>query len=173
MTSERKILEENYLHTISVYVQNQPSVLGRVVLVFSRRGFNIESLVVSATTNPLFSTMTITLRGDEKEIIQVIKQLKKLINVLSVERHKRSYQIIEREMALIKIKIDEDGRNNLLQVVDHFKAHTVDLTNDSVVLQITGTTEKVDACLALLKNYKMIEIIRSGKIVMKRGEERT
>ena len=172
MTSERN-LEENYLHTISVYVQNQPSVLGRVVLVFSRRGFNIESLVVSATTNPLFSTMTITLRGAEKEIIQVIKQLKKLINVLSVERYKRSYQIIEREMALIKIKIDEDGRNNLLQVVDHFKAHTVDLTNDSVVLQITGTTEKVDACLALLKNYKMIEIIRSGKIVMKRGEERT
>ena len=173
MTILEKSPRESLFHTISVYVQNQPSVLGRIVLVFSRRGFNIESLVVSATTNPLFSTMTITLKSEEEEVIQVIKQLKKLVNVLNVKRYQKSYQIIEREIALIKIKIDEEARSGLLQIVDHFKAHTTDLTNDSVVLQITGTTEKVNACISLLKSYKMIEIIRSGKIVMRRGEEKT
>ncbi len=161
------------LHTIAVFVQNQPSVLSRIVLIFSRRGFNIESLVVSATTDPRFSTMTITVEGEEKEIIQVIKQLAKLVNVLSVKEYQRSYQVIERELALVKIKIEKSERSNLLQIVDHFKSHTIDLTGDSVIVQITGTTEKVDACISLLKSYEIIELIRSGKIIMKRGKEKT
>ncbi len=160
-------------HTIAVYVQNQPSVLNRVVLVFSRRGFNIESLVVSSTTDPKFSTMTITAQGDEKEILQVIKQVKKLVNVISVKEYKKSYEVIDREIALIKIKTNKEERITILQILDHFKAHTIDLTDHSLVLQITGTTEKVNACITLLKAYQIVEIIRSGKIIMKRGVEKT
>lgn len=165
-------LEKNVLHTFSVYVQNQPGVLVRLALVFSRRGFNIESLVVSAAKNKEFSRFTITAYGDREELEQIIKQLRKLINVVKANEH-FDRETIQREMALIKIAIHEKDRLPLLQIVEHFKGTTVDLTRDSIIIQITGASEKIDAMTTMLESFEIVEIIRTGKIIMTRGRTET
>ena len=155
-------------HTISLFVTNKPGVLLRVSLVFARRGFNIESLVVSSALDGRYSRMTITAKGEDRDLDQIIKQVSKLIDVVHVTDH-ISDQSIERELALIKVKTG-DNLTEILQVLNHFKAETVDLTHNSVSIQATGDTDKIDAMLKMLGSFEIIEMVRSGKMLMVRGD---
>lgn len=156
------------LHTISLFVANKPGVLLRVTIVFARRAFNIESLVVSSAFDGKFSRMTITAKGKDKDLEQIVKQLSKLVDV--VEARDNSDRVsLERELALVKIDIGVDQRHDLLHEIDHFKAKTVDLTNESVIIEVSGDSEKVDAFIALMEKYTVVELVRSGRMVMERG----
>jgi len=159
-------------HTISLLVHNKPGVLLRICLVFSRRGFNIESLVVSPAIDGRFSRMTITAEGSKHTLEQIIKQTEKLIDVLHATEH-TDESVIQKEMALIKVKATEKDQTSILQVVDHFKGQTLDFSEDSLIIQITGTTEKCDACIDLLNKYTILEVVRTGKVLMARGAEET
>ncbi len=160
------------MHTISIYVNNRPGVLLRVAQVFARRGFNIDSLVVSAAVDGKFSRMTVTAQGDQEVLSSIIKQVSRLIDVIHATEH-RHQAVVERELALIKIRVEEVDRTEVLQILGHFKAETVDFTEKSLVAQATGTTEKIDALVNMLKKYGLIELVRTGKVLMARGEEIT
>ncbi|MCG8591024.1 MAG: acetolactate synthase small subunit [Proteobacteria bacterium] len=162
----------NETHTISLYVHNKPGVLVRVALVFARRGYNIESLVVSPAANGPFSRMTITCSGDPDTLEQIIKQLEKLVDVVHAIDHTRD-AVYETEIALMKIHCEIDSRTEILQVAEHFKAKVVDYGSESMVLRITGSSEKLDALLALLRPFGVSELVRSGKILMARGKATT
>ena len=161
------------LNTISILVRNKPGVLVRIALVFSRRGYNIESLVVSAdATNAAFSRMTITCSGDPETLEQIIKQLTKLIDVVHAFDH-TGQAVIESEIALVKLECAVDQRTEILQIAAQFGAKVVDYGATSVVLRIYGASDKLDACLTLLNQFKIVELVRSGKILMARGLART
>ena len=162
----------NDMHTLSVYVANKPGVLARIAQVFARRGFNIESLVVSPSTDGRYSRMTIAAKGDPSGLDQIIQAVRKLIDVIHCVDHTGENSVV-REMALAKIAVTSDLRTEALQIADHFKAKTVDLTDKSMILMVTGETEKLDAMIKLLKKFKVIELVRTGKVVMARGEEET
>lgn len=155
-------------HTISLFVRNQPGVLVRVSLVFSRRGFNIDSLVVSPGSEGEFSRMTITCSGNPDTFDQIIRQLTKLVDVVHATDHTNE-SVIETEVALIKVVVPLEQRTVVLQVAEHYKAKVVDYSNEAVVLRLHGTTEKLDYCIELLRQYEISELIRSGKIVMARN----
>ena len=159
-------------NTISLLVRNKPGVLVRVAQVFARRGFNIDSLVVSPTTDPLFSSMTISSSGNFEALDQIIKQANKLIDVVHVKEHDQD-DSMSRELALFKLKCPAEKRTEVLQIVDHFKGETIDLTHNYIVVQVTGTSEKLDAMEAMLLPYQVIEMIRTGKIVITRGNTQT
>jgi len=161
------------LHTISLLVRNKPGVLVRVALVFARRGYNIESLVVSAdVTNGQFSRMTITCSGDPETLDQIIKQLTKLIDVVHAFDHTGA-AVIETEIALVKLESAVNQRTEILQVAAQFGAKVVDSGATSMIVRIYGTSDKLDACLSLLSHYKIVELVRSGKILMTRGLAQT
>jgi len=161
------------LHTISVLVRNQPGVLVRVALVFARRGYNIESLVVSADpVSSVFSRMTITCSGDPDTLEQIIKQVAKLVDVVRAIDH-TGQSVVETEIALIKIKAALHERTEILQVAEHYQAKVVDCTPKSLILRVTGASEKLDSLIALLRPYGVIELVRSGKVLMTRGPEIT
>lgn len=159
-------------HVISLLVADKPGVLVRIALVFSRRGYNVESLVVSPAMYGSFSRMTITVQGDKKILEQIIKQLNKLVDVIHATEHDGS-NVIERELALVKLEADDDTRTQLLQIVHHFKAKTVDITDETMAVQLEGTDDKVDAFLKMVEKYGIIEVVRTGKIWMARGAEAT
>ena len=159
-------------HTISVYVANKPGVLARIAQVFARRGFNIDALVVSPVVDTHFSRMTITLKGDPDGLDQVIAQTSKLIDVVRCVEHGDDDSVVK-EMALVKIAAGEEGRTLALQIADHFGAKTVDLTETSMILQVTGNSEKLDAMVRLLGRFKIIELVRTGKVVLARGDHVT
>ena len=159
-------------HTVSVYVNNKPGVLMRVAQVFSRRGFNIDSLVVSSAMDGDFSRMTITCTGEPDILVQIIKQLTKLIDVVHCTEHKEQ-ETVDRELGLIKLQVRGDERSDVLQLVDHFQAKTVDFTQESMMIQVAGPTQKLDAMIKMLSQYKIVELVRSGKLVMARGQEIT
>lgn len=161
-------MSNDALHTLSILVANKPGVLVRISTIFSRRGFNIESLVVSATQDGRFSRMTIVAKGDPETLDQIIKQVSKLVDVLQAAIPNSSASI-EKELALIKVTVDDETRSQVLQLVQHFKAHTVDISDYSVVIQVTGNTDKLDACQRVLEKYGIIELVRTGKILMTRG----
>lgn len=156
------------LHTISLFVNNKPGVLVRVALVFSRRGFNIESLVVSPSAEGRFSRMTITCSGDAEVLEQVVKQLAKLVDVVHAIDHTgdAAYEV---EIALVKLECALDRRTEILQIAEHYKARVVDYGADSLVLQAYGSSEKLDALIALLHPFRLSELVRSGKLLMARG----
>jgi acetolactate synthase-1/3 small subunit len=160
------------IHTISVFVNNKPGVLVRVALVFSRRGFNIESLVVSPGAEGRFSRMTITCSGRNEDLEQVVKQVAKLVDVVSAIDHTadESYEV---EIALIKLQCPLDERTQILQVAEHFKARVVDFGATSLILQAHGSSEKLDALIDLLRPYQLSELVRSGKLLMARSEHAT
>ena len=160
------------IHTISLFVNNAPGVLVRVALVFSRRGFNIESLVVSPSAEGHFSRMTITCSGDPETLEQIIKQLAKLVDVVHAIDHTRDLAY-ETEIALIKILCPIEGRTQILQIAEHFKARVVDYGPESLILQAYGSSEKLDALISLLRPYSIAELVRSGKLLMARGESAT
>ncbi len=159
-------------HTISLFVNNKPGVLLRVALIFSRRAFNIESLVVSSAMDGKYSRMTITASGDSKTLEEIIKQANNLVDVIHAGEHIES-ESIEKELAFIKMKINATNRTEILQIVDNFKSETVDLTHESLIIQVTGKTDKLDAMIELLSHYEVIEIVRTGKVVMARGDLNT
>ena len=157
------------LHTISMLVRNKPGVLVRIALVFSRRGYNIESLVVSAdVTNGEFSRMTITCSGDPDTLEQIIKQVTKLIDVVHAFDH-TGQSIYETEVGLVKINSKLADRTEILQIAELYSAKVVDYGVDSLIVRIVGAPEKIDVFLSLLRNYQIVELVRSGKIIMTRG----
>ncbi len=158
------------IHTISLLVANKPGVLLRISLIFSRRGFNIESLVVSPTLDGRYSRMTITAHGEPSVLEQIIKQASKLVDVVHASEHKDSRQVVEKELALIKVQAKAEKRAELLQVIHHFNAITTDLGPEELIIQVTGSTEKLDAMITFLQDYGIIELVRTGKVVMVRGK---
>ena len=159
-------------HTISLFVNNKPGVLVRVSLVFSRRAFNIESLVVSPAAEGRFSRMTITCSGDPDTLEQVVKQLAKLVDVVHATDHTGD-QAYETEIALLKLECPLDERTHILQVAEHYKARVVDFGAESLILQIYGSSEKLDAFTDLLRPFGVAELVRSGKLLMARGKRVT
>jgi acetolactate synthase small subunit len=156
-------------HTISLFVNNKPGVLVRVAQVFSRRAFNIESLVVSPAAEGRFSRMTITCSGPNEVFAQVVKQLAKLVDVVHAIDHTgdESYEV---EIALIKLHCPLDQRTEILQIAEHYKSRVVDFGATSLVLQAHGSSEKLDALIELLRPFRLVELVRSGKLLMARGE---
>ncbi|MGA0898855.1 MAG: acetolactate synthase small subunit [Luteolibacter sp.] len=159
-------------HTLSIQVNNQPGVLMRICQVFSRRGFNIDSLVVSEGRNTHFSRMTIGISGDPEGLDQIIMQVNKLVDVIHCFEH-TSADSVSKEMILIKIKCSPDERSQALQIVDHFDGKTVDLTPTSMVIMIQGDSPKIDAAVTMFSQFNIIETVRTGKVVMARGEQPT
>jgi acetolactate synthase-1/3 small subunit len=159
-------------HTLSVLVKNDPGVLMRICQVFSRRAFNIDSLVVSQGRDPSFSRMTIGITGDPSGLEQIIKQVGKLIDVIHCFEH-TSHDSVTKEMVLIKILCSSDDRSGALQITEHFGGKTVDLTPTSMVVMITGDSPKIDAAVTMFSQYEIIETVRTGKVVMARGEQPT
>ena len=159
-------------HSISLLVSNKPGVLVRISLVFSRRGYNIDSLVVSPTLDSDFSRMNIVARGNPDTLLQIIRQLEKLVDVIHAKDH-TGESTVERELALFKVKATAETRTDLLQIADHFKAISLDMTENAMVLQVTGSSEKIDAIKTLLMRFGIIEFIRTGKVIMARGERTT
>jgi acetolactate synthase I/III small subunit len=168
----RSEIQKSGVHTISLYVANKPGVLVRVALVFSRRGYNIESLVVSPAKEEGYARMTITCSGDEEVFEQIIKQLAKLIDVVRAEDH-TAEDMVETEVALVKLAVPRTDRTTVLQIAEHYKAKVVDFGSDSLMLRAYGESRKLDSMMNLLSTFDVREVVRSGKIVMSRGAART
>lgn len=166
------MISNKTIHTLSVYVTNRPGVLARIAQTFSRRGFNIESLVVSAAVDGHFSRMTIGVSGAEEGLDQIIKQVSKLVDVLHCTDHTFDDAVVK-EMGLIKVAVGSEGRGEALQIAEHFGCKTVDLTDESMMLQVVGDPAKIDALMGMIQKFKIIEIVRTGKVVMSRGAEIT
>lgn len=156
---------------LSVIVQNQPGVLARVAMLFRRRNFNISSLTVGETENPSVSRMTIVVKADDEMLIQIINQLDKLIEVIEIINVSES-SAVERELVFIKVKTDSAHRGEIIQIADIFRAHIVDVAQESLILEITGDDGKIDAITDSLKPYGILEIARTGKVAMLRGTNR-
>lgn len=157
-------------HTLSVLVENKPGVLARIAGLFRRRGFNIHSLAVAPTENPNLSKMIIVVDLEGKPLEQVEKQLHKLINVIKIQDF-LPHEAVERELALIKVKANSQNRSEIIQIADIFRAKIVDVSQDSLSVEVTGTEDKIDAIVALLKPYQIIDIARTGKIAVSRGKK--
>ncbi len=155
-------------HTVAILVENRPGVLTRVAGLFSRRGFNIESLAVGVTENPDTSRMTIVVTGDDRILEQVMKQLNKLIDVIRVSDIPPE-ESVNRELALIKVGVDSGTRPEVMQLVDVFRAKIVDVGIKSLVVEVTGDESKINAMEQLLRQFGIKEMVRTGKIAMNRG----
>ena len=160
------------VHTISLFVNNKPGVLVRVALTFARRAFNIESLVVSPAVEGRYSRMTITSSGSAESLEQVVKQLTKLVDVVHAIDH-TGEDAFETEIGLVKIECALDRRTEILQVAEHYKAKVVDYGTDSLILQVYGSSEKIDTFVDLLRAFGITELVRSGKLLMARGRQIT
>lgn len=158
--------------TIGLLVNDRPGVLMRISQVFSRRGYNIESLVVSPAHVSSTSRMTITCTGPEDVLLQIILQLNKLVDVVHARDHSDD-EAVTRELALFKVGCSVAQRTEVLQITDVFRGKTVDISDDTVTLEATGTSEKMDALESLLGKFDLREVVRTGKIVMARGGEST
>ena len=157
-------------HILSVLVMNKPGVLSRVASLFSRRNFNIHSLNVGETEDPEISRMTIVVRGDEKTLEQVKKQLNKLIDVIKINELSNK-AIVDRDLALIRIGCDRKERTEIIQIADTFRAKVVDVSYDSLMLEATGTEDKIEALIKILKDFNIMEVVRTGLIALSRGQE--
>jgi len=158
------------MHTLAVLVENKPGVLTLVSGLFARRSFNIKSLAVGETEQPGISRMTIIVEADSAPIEQVKRQLNKLINVLKiVELHPE--ESVERRLLMMKVRADESRRTGVLQVVDLFRAHVVDVQPESVVIESIGSLPKLEALLRAMEPYGVIELVQSGAVAIGRGEQ--
>nr|WP_295920657.1 acetolactate synthase small subunit [uncultured Actinomyces sp.] len=155
-------------HTLAVLVENKPGVLTRVAALFARRAFNIKSLAVGETEHPEISRMTIIVDADSAPIEQVVKQLNKLINVLKVVELEPE-DSVERRLLLMKVQADETRRTSVLQIVDLFRAHVVDVQPESVVIESIGSLPKLEALLRALEPYGVTELVQSGAVAIGRG----
>jgi len=156
-------------HTLSVLVENKPGVLARVAELFSRRGFNIESLAVGTTQKPDISRMTIVVDIEEHSLEQVRKQLHKLINVIEIVELDAESSV-SREMIMVKIKVDSDSRSEVIEMVDIFRGNIVDVSKESIIVEVTGNAQKLRAFEDLVKPYGIRELVRTGKVALPRGK---
>jgi acetolactate synthase I/III small subunit len=159
-------------HTISVLVENKPGVLTRVAGLFARRGFNIDSLIVAETENPALSRMTITVDEADRRVEQLTKQLHKLINVIKITDLDPEASV-ERELLMIKVLADAQRRPEIMQIVEIFRAKIVDVGPDVLIVEATGTREKVSAFLEMLRPFGIVELMRTGRMAMSRGRKQT
>jgi len=155
-------------HTLSVLVENKPGVLVRIAGLFSRRGFNIDSLAVGPTEDPHLSRMTIVVGAEDHSLEQVTKQLNKLINVVKIS-DLDPVKSVNRELALIKVNATAKTRAEIIEVVDIFRSGIVDVSKSSLTVEVTGTADKLEAIEEMLKPYGIIEFVRTGKIALSRG----
>lgn len=155
-------------HTISILVGNEFGVLARVAGMFSARAFNIESLSVAETMDPTVSRITLVTRGDDQVLEQIEKQLNKLISVIKVTDFTETAHV-SRELVLIKVAADERTRGEVVQIVDIFRGKIIDVSRRSYIIEVTGTEDKIDALIELLKPIGIKEIVRTGTVAMFRG----
>ena len=154
-------------HTISVLVENKFGVLTRVAGLFSGRGYNIDTLNVGPTEDPKTSRMTIVTRGDDATLEQIVKQLNKLVNVLEVQDF-RDADYVDRELVLVKVKVDSKTRAEVMQITDIFRAKIVDVQPKSLTIEITGNESKVEKFIELMKAFGITDLTRSGKVALPR-----
>lgn len=154
--------------TLVVLVENSVGVLAKVAGLFSARGFNIKSLSVGETEDPQVSVMTIVVDEDERTAEQVRKQLAKLVETIKVKDITESPKV-ERELALLRIEIPREKRGEIIEIVEVFKAKVVDVSHNSLVIEITGASEKVEGFIELMKPYGIIEMARTGRVSLERG----
>jgi acetolactate synthase-1/3 small subunit len=157
-------------HIIAILIENESGALSRVAGLFSARGYNIESLTVAPTEDPSLSRMTLVTRGSEDVVEQIIKQLNKLIDVVKLIDLEEAVHI-ERELMLVKIKTTDKMRDELRSVVDIFRGKIIDVTPTSYVIEMTGTSDKLDAFIATIDKNSIIEVVRSGATGISRGEK--
>ncbi|HZL80550.1 MAG TPA: acetolactate synthase small subunit [Demequina sp.] len=155
-------------HTLSVLVENKPGVLARVAGLFSRRAFNIHSLAVGPTEHPEISRITVVVDVDDLPLEQVTKQLNKLVHVLKIVELDNA-KSVRRELLLVKVRCDARQRADVLQVVELFRAHVVDVAPDSLVIEAIGNPDKLEALLAALSPHDLREIVQSGTVAIGRG----
>ena len=155
-------------HTLSVLVENKPGVLARVAGLFSRRGFNIDSLAVGETEHPQISRITIVVNVAESPLEQVTKQLNKLVNVLKIVELEPSSSV-QRELLLVKVRADLQTRSHVLETVQLFRAKVVDVAPDTVTVEATGTGDKLAALLRVLEPFGIKEMVQSGMVAIGRG----
>ena len=159
-------------HVLAVIVENKPGALTRVSGLFSRRGFNIENIAVGETMAPGVSRMTITVDGSETVIEQVVKQLHKLINVIKVSNLTNEPSVM-RELMLLKVTAEAGNRSDIQQIVETFRGKVVDVAPDSMIIEVTGNDDKLEAIKLLLQHFGIREIVRTGKIALLRGSKIT
>jgi acetolactate synthase I/III small subunit len=155
-------------HTLSVLVENKPGVLARIAGLFSRRGFNIDSLAVGPTEHPEVSRMTVVVDVEDLPLEQVTKQLNKLVEVLKVVEldHNAS---VQREILLVKVRADMATRSHILETAALFRAKVVDVATDAVTIEATGSSDKLDALLRILEPFGIRELVQSGRVAISRG----
>jgi acetolactate synthase I/III small subunit len=156
------------VHTLSVLVEDKPGVLARIAALFSRRGFNIESLAVGATEVEAISRMTIVVSVDDQPLEQVTKQLNKLVNVIKIVEQEVDASVA-RELILVKVRADAGVRTQVIETVTLFRAKVIDVSPDSLTVEATGTRSKLDALLRMLEPYGIREIVQSGVVAVGRG----
>src|SRR3982751_6364290 len=154
-------------HTISILVENKFGVLTRVAGLFSGRGYNIDTLNVGPTHEPNTSRMTIVTRGDDATIEQIVKQLNKLVDVLEVQDF-RDAQFIDRELILVKVKVESTTRAEVMQITDIFRAKIVDVQPKTLTIEVTGNESKIEKFLHLMKTFGVVELTRTGKVALPR-----
>ncbi len=154
-------------HTISILVENKFGVLTRVAGLFSGRGYNIDTLNVGPTHQPATSRMTVVSRGDDATLEQIVKQLKKLVDVLEVQDF-REGEYVDRELILIKVSVDSKTRAEVMQVTDIFRAKIVDVQPKSLTIEITGSEGKVEKFVELMQTFGVLELTRTGKVALPR-----
>jgi len=157
-------------HLLSVLVENHAGVLSRVSGLFSRRGFNIDSLAVGVTEDPDVSRITIVVDGDDYTVEQVCKQLSKLIDVIKIKLLEK-YDSVSRELALIKVSASTDTRAEIIQIVEIFRAKIVDVSKSTLTIEASGSADKVTALEDMLKQFGIKEIVRTGTIAIERGNK--
>jgi acetolactate synthase-1/3 small subunit len=157
-------------HAISVLVENKAGVLARIANLFSARGYNIDSLAVGETEDPTISRMTIIVRGDERILEQIEKQLNKLVDVIRVSDFLET-EHLERDLILIKVTADKNSRLEIMQIVDIFRAKIVDVGLNSVIIEMTGNEEKIKAFVEIVKPFGIKEMVRTGIVAMGRGNK--
>nr|WP_284698207.1 acetolactate synthase small subunit [Thermoanaerobacterium thermosaccharolyticum] len=156
------------IHIISVLVNNHSGVLSRVVGLFSRRGYNIESLAVGTTEQNDQSRITLTVNGDDYVITQIIRQLSKLYDVIKVQDVGK-FPNVSRELVLVKVEINSNTRDDIMHIVETFRGKVIDISLNSIIIEITGDSEKVEAFIKLIKQFQVRELTRTGFISLERG----
>lgn len=157
------------LQSLSILVENRAGVLNRVASLFARRGYNIESLTVGTTQDPVISRITITLSGSDEQVDQIIRQLHKLPDILMV-RHLSPDGSFSRELVFIKVRTDPATRAQILQIADIFRGHVIDVSPTTLTIELSGKEDKIIALKGMLEPYGIIELVRTGPIAIERGE---
>lgn len=156
-------------HILLVLVENQSGVLSKVSGLFTRRGYNIDSLSVGETEDPEVSRMTITTRGDDHTIEQIVKQLNKLIDVIRIKEIKKE-EAVTRELLLIRVKSDNKNRSSIMEIVNIFRGNIIDVYDDNLMIELTGDEDKIEAFTELMRPYGIIEFNRTGLTALNRGK---